>query len=108
MENSLLSMQSGKKHWENIYQTKQPGEISWTQQVPETSLGFIRSFHLPKTARIIDIGGGDSKLVDFLLDENYENITVLDISAHALEGVKKRLGRNASKVKWLVQDITAF
>ena len=53
------------------------------------SLDFIRETHLDKTAKIIDIGGGDSNLVDFLLEEGYENISVLDISANALERAKK-------------------
>ena len=95
-------------HWENVYSTKQPHEVSWTQDVPRTSLEFIHSFGLPKTARIIDIGGGDSKLVDFLLAEGFENITVLDISSTALDKAKARLGEKASKVKWIVSDITEF
>ncbi len=97
-----------QQHWENVYTTKHPGEVSWTQEVPHTSLEFIHSFKLPKTARIIDIGGGDSKLVDHLLEEGYENITVLDISASALENAKKRLGSKAEKVHWIVSDISHF
>jgi len=97
-----------KNHWEKVYETKQPNEVSWTQEVPETSLEFIHSFNLPKTAKIIDVGGGDSKLVDFLLDEGYENITVLDISAKALERAKSRLGDKASQVTWIVSDVTEF
>jgi SAM-dependent methyltransferase len=97
-----------KNHWETVYETKQPDEVSWTQENPKTSLDFIRETHLGKTAKIIDIGGGDSKLVDFLLEEGYENITVLDISAKALERAKKRLGKNAQKVTWIVSDITEF
>ena len=86
-----------KNHWEAVYETKQPNEVSWTQEKPETSLDFIREIHLEKSSKIIDIGGGDSKLVDFLLDEGYENITVLDISANALERAKKRLGKKSEK-----------
>lgn len=97
-----------KNHWEQVYETKQPNEVSWTQEVPDTSLEFIHSFNLPKTAKIIDVGGGDSKLVDFLLDEGYENITVLDISAKALERAKSRLGDKASQVTWIASDITEF
>jgi trans-aconitate methyltransferase len=97
-----------KNHWETIYETKQPNEVSWTQENPKISLDFIRETHLDKTAKIIDIGGGDSKLVDFLLEEGYENISVLDISAKALERAKKRLGKNAEKVNWIVTDITEF
>ena len=61
-----------------------------------------------KTAKIIDIGGGDSKLVYFLLEEGYQNITVLDISEKALERAKKRLGKNLKKVNWIVSDIIEF
>src|SRR5688500_9380550 len=97
-----------KKHWETVYTTKQPNEVSWTQEVPQTSLDFIHSFNVPKTARRIDIGGGDSKLVDYLLDEGYADITVLDISEAALQKVKDRLGEKAQKVNWVVSDITEF
>jgi 2-polyprenyl-3-methyl-5-hydroxy-6-metoxy-1,4-benzoquinol methylase len=101
-------MESNKEHWETVYATKQPDEVSWTQIVPKASLAFIHSFPIPKTARIIDIGGGDSRLVDYLLEEGFENITVLDISSNALERTKERLGAKAAKVKWLVQDIKDF
>ena len=97
-----------KKHWEEVYETKNPDQVSWTQEVPKTSLDFVRSFGLPKSAKIIDIGGGDSKLVDCLLSEGYENITVLDISAKALERAKQRLGDRAEQVNWVVSDITEF
>ncbi|MCD6063217.1 MAG: Methyltransferase type 12 [Flavipsychrobacter sp.] len=97
-----------KAHWENVYASKQPNEVSWTQEVPETSLTFIHSFPLAKDARIIDIGGGDSKLVDFLLAEGYQNITVLDISENAIARAKKRLGEKSNLVKWIVSDITEF
>jgi SAM-dependent methyltransferase len=97
-----------KNHWESVYETKQPCEVSWTQENPKTSLDFIHETNLDKTAKIIDIGGGDSKLVDFLLKEGYDNVSVLDISAKALERAKKRLGKNAEKVTWIVSDITEF
>jgi len=97
-----------KKHWETVYETKQPNEVSWTQENPKTSLDFIRATNLSKTAKIIDIGGGDSKLVDFLLEAGYENLTVLDISEKALERAKKRLGKKAEKINWIISDITEF
>lgn len=97
-----------KKHWETVYETKNPDQVSWTQEIPKTSLDSIHSFNLPKTARIIDIGGGESKLVDYLLEEGFENITVLDISEKALERSKKRLGNKAAKVNWIVSDVTEF
>lgn len=101
-------MDTSKKHWETVYETKNPDQVSWTQDVPKTSLDFIHSFGLTKAAKVIDIGGGDSKLVDFLLDEGFENVTVLDISAKALEKAKQRLGNKAGKVHWVVSDITEF
>lgn len=101
-------MSEKKLHWDKVYTTKQPHEVSWTQEVPQTSLDFINSFQLEKTAGIIDIGGGDSLLVDFLLDQGYRNITVLDISEAALEKAKERLGSKAEAVKWVVSDITDF
>lgn len=97
-----------KNHWETVYKTKNPDQVSWTQEVPKTSLNFITSFGAKKSSKIIDIGGGDSKLVDYLIDEGYENITVLDISANALEKAKQRLGKKAKKVNWVVSDITEF
>lgn len=97
-----------KKHWENIYQTKQLNEVSWFQATPETSLSFFKTLNIPSTAKIIDIGGGDSFLVDHLLDLGYENITVLDISEAALERAKNRLGNRANKVKWIVADAANF
>lgn len=97
-----------KQHWDNVYETKSPEQVSWTQEVPETSLALIRSFGLPGNARIIDVGGGDSKLVDCLLEEGFENVTVLDISAKALDKAKKRLGEKADKVRWVVADITEY
>lgn len=97
-----------KNHWEKIYATKQSHEVSWTQETPLTSLKFIQRLSLPKSANIIDIGGGDSKLVDSLVDMGYENITILDISEKALGKAKKRLGGKARAIKWVVSDIRDF
>lgn len=93
-----------KAHWERIYQTKQPNEVSWYQDEPKTSLKLIEQIHLNKSARIMDNGGGDSHLVDYLLKKGYENITVQDISETALERAKQRLGKVAGKVNWVVAD----
>ena len=99
---------TSKNHWEAVYETKSPFEVSWTQQIPKTSLDFIESFDLPKTTAIIDVGGGDSNLVDHLLALGHENVTVLDISAKSIERAKERLGSLAEKVTWIVSDITDF
>lgn len=101
-------MNPHKAHWDTIYSTKSPDEVSWTQETPTASLEFIHKFTIRKDARIIDIGGGDSKLVDHLLAEGFTDLTVLDISAAAIERARKRLGPDARKVKWIVCDILDF
>lgn len=97
-----------KQHWEKIYTTKTPVEVSWFQPVPRTSLDFFKRFNIPTTGKIIDVGGGDSYLVDHLLDMGYTDITVLDISGAALARAKQRLGDRAGQVKWIEADIREF
>jgi len=97
-----------KKHWENIYNTKNLDEVSWYQPNPTNSLELIKENSESLNSKIIDIGGGDSFLVDHLLYLGYTNITVLDISEKAIERAKTRLGKNASNVKWIVADILDF
>lgn len=97
-----------KNHWDTVYKTRQPNQVSWTQEIPKTSLDFIHSFNLPKSARIIDVGGGDGKLADYLIAEGYENITVLDISETALRRTRERLKNKGKKVRWIVSDINRF
>lgn len=104
----FIHMINNRRHWEQVYATRSPEQVSWTQEKPVTSLAFIHSFHLPKTARIIDVGGGDSKLVDHLIKEGYSDISVLDISGTAIEKAKKRLGPRAAEVTWIQSDITHF
>jgi ubiquinone/menaquinone biosynthesis C-methylase UbiE len=94
--------------WNSIYKTKAPEQLGWTQKVPTTSLDFVHGFDLPKTARIIDIGGGDSRLVDHLIEEGYRNITVLDLSIEALQRAQHRLGDKAKLAQWIVADVTMF
>jgi len=97
-----------KKHWEEIYRTKKLSEVSWFQPTPETSLDFFKHFDLPIYAKIIDIGGGDSFLVNHLLAMGYQDITVLDISEAAIDRAKQRLGAKAESVKWMIADVAAF
>ena len=95
-----------KSHWENIYQTKDATEVSWFQRHPELSFQFIEHTGVDKAGQIIDVGGGASTLVDDLLANGYDNVTVLDISAAALQVAQQRLGQLASKVTWLEANIT--
>ena len=97
-----------KSHWENIYTTKSLEEVSWHQPIPVTSLQFFTENAISLDAKIIDIGGGDSFLIDNLLKLGYTNLTVLDISAAAIDRAKVRLNANASKVNWIIADITKF
>lgn len=97
-----------KEHWENVFASKAENEVSWFQPYPKTSVEFLDLFSLPAEANIIDIGGGDSHLVDVLIEKGYKNIYVLDISSNALERAKQRLGDKATRVHWIVADITEF
>ena len=97
-----------KGHWENIYDRKGPQDVSWFQAMPKASLRLFEEYHVPHSARIIDVGGGDSLLVDHLVERGYTDISVLDISAKALEKAKERLGQRAEKVGWIEADATHF
>ena len=99
---------SKKEHWDNIYSTKSLEEVSWHQPIPKISLDFILSLGFAKDSPIIDVGGGDSFLVDSLLNEGYTDLTVLDISNVAIERAKIRLAKNADKINWIVSDIINF
>jgi SAM-dependent methyltransferase len=93
-----------KEHWESVYRKRDPGEVSWFQAEATLSLALIRDA-APASAAIIDVGGGSSTLVDGLLAAGYRNITVLDISAAALDHARRRLGSGAHGVKWMVADV---
>lgn len=102
-------MQTTKKqHWENVFSTKQENEVSWFQSNPKTSLGFFEKYNISKSAEILEVGGGDSYLVDHLLEKGYENITLLDISENAIERAKKRLGIKSKNLEFVVSDILDF
>jgi trans-aconitate methyltransferase len=95
-------------HWDHVYATKGEAEVSWFQDSPAISLDMIRAANPDHRAAIIDIGGGASRLVDALLQDGYRDIAVLDLSANALDAAKKRLGRAASTIDWIVADATAW
>lgn len=99
---------SRKEHWEKVYRTRPLEDVGWYQPRPETSLDFIEKLNIPLAARIIDVGGGDSLLVDHLLDLGFEDLTVLDISSAAIERAQQRLGDRASGVKWIIKDVVKY
>ncbi|WP_166426962.1 class I SAM-dependent methyltransferase [Flavobacterium psychrotolerans] len=97
-----------KEHWEAVFAAKKETEVSWYQGYPQTSVNFVKKLYLPLSAKIIDIGGGDSYFIDALLDLGYTNLTLLDISEKAIERIKTRLGTKAQKVHFIVSDVLDF
>jgi 2-polyprenyl-3-methyl-5-hydroxy-6-metoxy-1,4-benzoquinol methylase len=95
-----------RTHWEKIYTTKVPDQVSWYRPHLETSLGLITRSASDRTASIIDVGGGESTLVDDLLEKGFQNITVLDVSQAAIDVNKTRLRERAKDVHWIIADIT--
>ena len=96
-----------RTHWEKIYEGKAPSEVSWYSPHLEKSIALIERAASDRSASIIDVGGGESTLVDDLFVQGYENLTVLDISQTAIDASMKRLGKGAARVQWLTADITA-
>ena len=96
-----------QEHWERIYQTKAADKVSWYSPHLNASLELIERAALSQPAAIIDVGGGESTLVDDLLTRGYVDITVLDISNKAIQACQKRLGKSAERVHWICADITA-
>ncbi|MFN0279781.1 MAG: class I SAM-dependent methyltransferase [Pyrinomonadaceae bacterium] len=95
-----------QEHWENVYRTKARNEVSWFREHLDTSLRMIANTGVGKDAAIIDVGGGNSTLVDDLLEHGFIDVSVLDISSKAIDDSKERLGSSAAAVNWLVADIT--
>jgi Methylase involved in ubiquinone/menaquinone biosynthesis len=92
-------------HWQEVYTTKNSTQVSWFQEHLELSLELIKRTGVDKAGQIIDVGGGTSTLVDDLLADGFRAVTVLDISAAAVQVAQKRLGSRADSVTWLESDI---
>ncbi len=101
-------METSKQHWDNVYENKPATEVSWYEPMPEASLACIADCNLDKDAPIIDIGGGDSFLAEFLVAKGYTDLTVVDISEKAIARAKERMGEKAEDINWIVSDITEF
>ena len=105
----VVSMENNKEaHWQTVFATKAETDVSWYQQKPETSIQLIQACKLAKNAKIIDVGGGDSYLIDSLLELDYTNLFLLDISENAIERAKKQLGEKAANVTFIVSDSLEF
>ncbi len=104
MKNNL-----SKQHWEEIYKTRDTTkEVSWYQDNPQISIELILSTNVDNDSNIIDIGGGDSKLIDKLLELNFKNLFVLDISAESFKKAKTRLGDKAALITWIESNVLDF
>jgi SAM-dependent methyltransferase len=95
-------------HWQRVYETRSPATVSWYEAVPRRSLELIQATGVALSAPIIDVGGGESRLVDHLLASGYTDVSVLDIAPAALEQAQARLGPAAAGVRWIPSDVTAF
>lgn len=92
-------------HWDRMYGTKTAKELSWTRAHLNVSLELIRGAGMGKATPVIDAGGGESTLVDDLLAEGYEDVTVLDVSEQAIARARSRLGVAADRVTWMIGDV---
>ena len=97
---------SAAAHWDRVYSTRRPDEVSWYRAHLDRSLDYIARAAPALDARIIDVGGGESTLVDDLVARGYRDVTVLDVSGTALQFARQRLGPDAKGVTWLEADFT--
>jgi SAM-dependent methyltransferase len=100
-------MTSPRDHWETIYASRAPDQVSWFQRSPEVSLSLVREAEIGTESPILDIGAGASTLVDELLGAGYGDVTLLDLSDAALQRVRGRLG-STPKVRYVAGDVTQW
>jgi ubiquinone/menaquinone biosynthesis C-methylase UbiE len=94
-----------EKHWRRVFQTRAPNEVSWYQPHLELSFQMISRSGVHPDSRLLDVGGGDSTLVDDLVRDGFSDVTVLDIASSAIERAKYRLGNASTKITWIESDI---
>jgi len=99
-------MNSSQRHWEDVYQTKAADQVSWFSPHLERSLALIQSAAPLRSMSLIDVGGGESTLVDDLLAAGYQDLSVLDISRAAIDATRLRLGQAGEAVNWFAADVT--
>jgi len=104
----MMEKDERQAHWDSIFAAKTLEERSWYEATPNIALDLLDQLSIPKEAAIIDVGGGDSLLVDHLLDLGYSHLSVLDISAKALSRAQTRLGERAKQVNWITSDVLDF
>jgi SAM-dependent methyltransferase len=108
VEEEAMLNESRQAHWEGVYTHKSESEVSWFQENPALSIEMIKQVGATAASAIVDIGGGASRLVDNLIDRDFEEVPVLDLSETALEEAKARLGIRAKQVQWIVADATVW
>jgi len=96
------------EHWERVYATRSTSDVSWYEREPSTSLRLIRRVAAATKSSVIDVGGGASLLVDGLLARGFGDVTVLDVSQHALDEVEKRLGERARNATLVCRDVVTW
>ncbi|MGH8187938.1 MAG: class I SAM-dependent methyltransferase, partial [Steroidobacteraceae bacterium] len=102
------NMTSRSTHWDRVYRTKQPEQVSWFCPHLNASLDLLERAGLSSSTRVLDVGAGASTLVDDLLARGVQAVMALDISAAALQVARDRLGARAAQVRWIVSDVTAL
>ena len=108
MPSNPLASSAAKRHWDGVYEAAGARKVSWYQREPEMSLVLIEELGLRRDAAIVDVGAGASSLAERLLARGFIDITVLDVSARALELARAELGANAGSVSWLEQDLLSW
>ena len=103
-----LNTRIRKDHWERVYEKHSPTDVGWYQAYPESSLKLIKNTGLGTKSKIIDVGGGTSKLSECLLSEGFKQLTVLDISNTSIETAKLQLGEEANRIGWIEADVTNY
>jgi SAM-dependent methyltransferase len=99
---------SDEKHWQRVHDKYAEDQVSWFQARPESSLRLIEESGVSRATRIIDVGGGASRLVDNLLEAGYSQLGVLDIADRGMARARERLGKRAEAIQWVVSDVTRY
>jgi ubiquinone/menaquinone biosynthesis C-methylase UbiE len=97
-----------KAHWDAVYASKSDDQVSWFQAEPELSLRMVRDTGLGAGARILDVGGGASRLVDRLLEDGHTTVGVIDVAENGLRKCRNRLGSDAESVEWILSDVITW
>lgn len=100
-------MKALKQHWGDRYRGTYTEKLTWFQSRPQPSLNWVKA-NCTRESAVIDVGAGASVLVDHLLEENYTDISLLDLAEPALQISRQRLGYKAKRVTWLTADITQW